>query len=72
MADDGQGSAQAPVSGSGRNGSPAQIARGSAFRRVFDPEVHGDNSAPFPFAWVDPRKTNLDYGAVLARVSNRF
>jgi hypothetical protein len=30
------------------------------------------NAAPYPFTWVDPNKTNLDYGAVLARVSARF
>jgi hypothetical protein len=30
------------------------------------------NQAPFTFSWVNAHKTNLDYGAVLARVSNRF
>jgi hypothetical protein len=30
------------------------------------------NSHPFPFTWVNPRQTKLDYGAVLARVSNSF
>jgi hypothetical protein len=30
------------------------------------------NRAPFIFSWVNAHKTNLDYGAVLARVSNRF
>ena len=30
------------------------------------------NQAPFDFSWVNTHKTNLDYGAVLARVSNRF
>jgi hypothetical protein len=30
------------------------------------------NSEPFAFSWVNARQTNLDYGAVLARVSVRF
>jgi hypothetical protein len=30
------------------------------------------NSAPFAFSWVNAKQTNLDYGAVLARVSARF
>ncbi|MGO9330538.1 MAG: hypothetical protein ACLQJ0_20810 [Steroidobacteraceae bacterium] len=30
------------------------------------------NQAPFNFSWVNANKTNLDYGAVLARVSNSF
>ena len=30
------------------------------------------NQAPFNFSWVNTQKTNLDYGAVLARVSSRF
>jgi hypothetical protein len=30
------------------------------------------NNAPFNCSWVKPHKTNLDYGAVLARVSSRF
>ena len=30
------------------------------------------NSPPYEFRWVDEKKTLLDYGAVLARVSNSF
>ncbi len=30
------------------------------------------NQNPYPFNWVNPKQTDLDYGAVLARVSNRF
>jgi hypothetical protein len=30
------------------------------------------NSEPYEFKWVDEKKTLLDYGAVLARVSNQF
>jgi len=30
------------------------------------------NQAPFKFSWLNAQKTNLDYGAVLARVSNTF
>lgn len=30
------------------------------------------NTAPFPFTWTHPKQTNLDYGAVLARVAGRF
>ena len=30
------------------------------------------DQAPFTFSWVNAHKTNLDYGAVLARVSSRF
>ena len=30
------------------------------------------NAPPYEFKWVDEKKTELDYGAVLARVSNSF
>ena len=30
------------------------------------------NSEPYEFKWLDEKKTQLDYGAVLARVSNGF
>jgi hypothetical protein len=30
------------------------------------------NEAPFVFSWVDQRKTEQDYGAVLARVSTLY
>lgn len=30
------------------------------------------NDEPFKFSWLNANKTNLDYGAALARVSNRF
>jgi hypothetical protein len=30
------------------------------------------NEPPFPFAWVNSRATQLDYGAALARISQRF
>jgi hypothetical protein len=30
------------------------------------------NSPPYPFSRVDPRKTAMDYGAALARVSSKF
>jgi len=30
------------------------------------------NEEPFPFAWVDQNKTELDYGAALARISQQY
>jgi hypothetical protein len=30
------------------------------------------NAPPYAFRWVNEQRTNLDYGAVLARVSSRF
>jgi hypothetical protein len=30
------------------------------------------NESPFQFSWVNPNRTRLDYGAVLARISSRF
>lgn len=30
------------------------------------------NEPPFQFSWVNANRTNLDYGAVLARISSRF
>jgi hypothetical protein len=30
------------------------------------------NQAPYNFSWVNAHQTNLDYGAVLARVSSRL
>jgi hypothetical protein len=71
-----------PTTGTGRHKHPYQEADETEARLLSLAAPHFDeflilrftatNSAPFPFAWVDPHKTNLDYGAVLARVSSRF
>lgn len=30
------------------------------------------NEPPYPFEWVDPKETLLDYGAALARISDKY
>jgi hypothetical protein len=77
-----EGDKEWPTTGVGRHKHPHQEADESEARLLslaapdFDEflilRFTATNSPPFPFNWVDPRKTNLDYGAVLARVSSRF
>lgn len=77
-----EGEKEWPTTGVGRHKHPYQEADKSEARLLSLAAPHFDeflilrfaatNSPPFPFNWVDPQKTNLDYGAVLARVSNRY
>jgi hypothetical protein len=77
-----EGDKEWPTTGVGRHKHPYQEAdeTEARLRSLAAPHFEeflilrfaATNSAPFPFAWVDPKKTALDYGAVLARVSNRF
>jgi hypothetical protein len=77
-----EGEKEWPTTGVGRHKHPYQEADETEDRLLTLAAPHFDeflilrftatNSPPFPFNWVDPHKTNLDYGAVLARVSSRF
>jgi hypothetical protein len=77
-----EGEKEWPTTGIGRHKHPYQEADETESRLLSLAAPHFDeflilqfkatNSPPFPFSWVDPHKTNLDYGAVLARVSGRF
>lgn len=77
-----EGEKEWPTTGVGRHKHPYQEADESEARLLSLAAPHFDeflilrftatNSPPFPFSWVDPHKTSLDYGAVLARVSNRY
>ena len=73
---------QYPTTGFGKHKHPYQDAD-EAERRLrslaapyFDEflvlRFNATNAAPFPFAWENPNRVNLDYGAVLTRVSSRF
>ena len=71
-----------PTTGFGRHKHPYQeadeteVRLNALARPSFDEflilRFDATNQAPYPFSWVDPKQTNLSYGAVLARVSNRF
>jgi len=77
-----EGDTQWPTTGVGRHKHPYQeadetISRlGSLAAPHFDEflilEFIATNSAPFPFTWVNPVKTQRDYGAILVRVSNHY
>ena len=45
---------------------------GPSFDEFLILRFNATNISPFPFNWVNPHKTKLDYGAILVRVSNRF
>jgi hypothetical protein len=71
-----------PTTGIGRHKHPSQEAD-EAIRRLetlaaphFDEFLilpfMATNSPPYPFDWVDRKRTELDYGAALARVSGSF
>lgn len=71
-----------PTTGLGRHKHPYQEADETEARLIrlakpfFDEflilRFDATNQAPYPFSWVDPHQMNLDYGAILVRVSNRF
>lgn len=44
----------------------------AAFDEFLALEFAADNEPPFAFAWRDENQTRLKYGAILARVSNRY
>ncbi len=77
-----EGDKQWPTTGAGRHKHPYHeadetIARlNSLAAPCFDEflilEFIATNTPPFPFAWVNPVKTQRDYGAILVRVSNLF
>lgn len=73
---------QYPTTGQGKHKHPYQDAD-EAERRLrqlaqpyFDEflvlRFDATNAGTFPFAWENPNRVNLDYGAVLTRVSSRF
>lgn len=71
-----------PTTGVGRHKHPYQEADETIHRLQslaapnFDEflilQFSATNSPPYPFNWVDSAKTEMDYGAALARVSSRF
>ena len=71
-----------PTTGKGRHKHPFQEADEtiSRLRSLAAPsfdeflilEFSATNSAPYPFSWIDQKKTEMDYGAALARVSRKF
>jgi hypothetical protein len=71
-----------PTTGIGRHKHPYQEAdeteaRLETLARPFFDEFlilrfDATNQAPYPFRWIDEKRTNLQYGAVLARISNQF
>jgi hypothetical protein len=71
-----------PTTGVGRHKHPYQEAAAAEARLLALAAPHFDellvlkfaatNDPPYPFTWVSQHKTNMDYGAVLVRVSNRF
>ena len=44
----------------------------SAFDEFIILRFNATNEPPFPFAFVNPKATQMDYGAALARVSQRY
>lgn len=77
-----EGNRAYPTTGIGKHKHPYQDAAESEARLLSLAAPHFDeflvlgfkatNVPPYPFAWVDAKKTSLDYGAILARVSNRY
>lgn len=71
-----------PTTGLGRHKHPYQEADETIRRLEALAAPHFDeflvlqfiatNDPPYPFEWVDNDRTQLDYGATLARVSSRF
>jgi hypothetical protein len=70
------------TTGKGKYKHPFQEADAAAKRLRDEAEPQFDeflilpfiatNSPPYKFSWVNEKKTRLDYGAILARVSNSF
>jgi hypothetical protein len=71
-----------PTTGSGKHLHPFQQAAemeqkllalaAPSFDEFLILRFDATNMPPYPFQWIDPNKTQMDYGAVLARVSNNF
>lgn len=71
-----------PTTGTGRHKHPYQEAdetisrlkslAAPSFDEFLILQFNATNSPPYPFSWVDPKKTEMDYGAALARVSSQF
>jgi hypothetical protein len=77
-----EGNTRWPTTGVGRHKHPYQETD-ETIRRLkslaapdFDEflilEFIATNAPPFPFHWVNPANTQREYGAILARVSNRY
>ena len=47
-------------------------AAGSDFDEFLTLRFRATNMAPFPFEWVDPKGTELDYSAALVRISRAY
>jgi hypothetical protein len=78
-----EGEQKWPTTGKGRHKHPCQEAEETEARLLSLAAPHFDeflilrfgatNEGPkYPFSWTDAKKTELDYGAILARVSSRF
>jgi hypothetical protein len=71
-----------PTTGIGRHKHPHQEAdetisrlqslAAPSFDEFLILRFSATNSSPYPFSWVDPKETEMDYGAALARVSGNF
>jgi hypothetical protein len=77
-----EGDKRWPTTGVGRHKHPYQeadetISRLNSlaapyFNEFLVLEFIATNEPPFPFTWINPIKTQRDYGAILVRVSNQF
>ena len=77
-----EGTKSWPTTGKGKYKHPYQEADAAEKRLRDDVEHQFDellilrfiatNSPPYKFSWVDQKKTELDYGAALTRISSRY
>ena len=72
MANDRKRQVQASVSRSSGSGEAALRASRPNFDEFLVLPFIATNADPYAFAWVNENKMQLDYGAILVRVSNTF